>query len=757
MKEYILLIPNNIKKEIVKLTRKNYYNHNIKFMSLEELIKKYTFDYNNETIYYLMKQYNINYDTAIVYLNNLYYINDKLSNKKMNKLNQIKKYLDDNNLLIYNKHFKEYIKNKQIYIYGYNYINKHEKKILQKLNYKEIKPEKKSYIVDKVFAANSIEEEVIFVANKIAILLNEGINIDNIKIIAGKEYKEILKRVFKLYNIKINIKESSIYSSYECKKTLNNLENVEQTLNTLKNIDIKNKIINILNKYTFVENKEEVRELIENDLKNTKRKNNNSGIEIIDIKDYIDDNDHVFLMGYNKENIPTVYKDNEYFSDKEKIILDLDTSNEKNIEEREYVKNKIQSIKNLTISYKLYDSNNNYTKSDLFDNLEEIKITNNNYSNSNMFNKIELTKKLDSLTKYNIKEKDIDLLYSNYDIPYMKYNNSYTKIEKEKLYKYIDNKLTLSYSSLDNYNRCKFKYYLSNIIKINIIKDDFAIIIGNVCHYVLSNIDNKDFDTYKYFDNYISKQRTFTKREQFFLTNIKEELLFIVDTIKKQLTYTTFDKKLYEEKVYVNYDKNIKVTFMGIIDKVLYKEDNDITYLVVIDYKTGNADIKLDNKEYGIGMQLPIYLYLSSKMKLKNIKIVGFYLQKLLNNTLDSTKDYITAKENTLKLEGYSVNNESLLSQFDTTYNDSKLIKSMKTTNNGFYSYSKVLSEEEIKNLTEDTEKTIDKTIDNILEADFTIDPKIINNENISCKFCEYKDICYRKEKDLLYINKNEE
>lgn len=38
MKEYILLIPNNIKKEIIKTVREKYYNYNVKFMSLEEFI-----------------------------------------------------------------------------------------------------------------------------------------------------------------------------------------------------------------------------------------------------------------------------------------------------------------------------------------------------------------------------------------------------------------------------------------------------------------------------------------------------------------------------------------------------------------------------------------------------------------------------------------------------------------------------------------------------------------------------------------------
>ena len=31
-----------------------------------------------------------------------------------------------------------------------------------------------------------------------------------------------------------------------------------------------------------------------------------------------------------------------------------------------------------------------------------------------------------------------------------------------------------------------------------------------------------------------------------------------------------------------------------------------------------------------------------------------------------------------------------------------------------------------------------------------------IKFENVSCKFCEYRDICYRKEKDLTYINNND-
>ena len=752
--ECILLLPNNIKKSIIKKVREEHYNKSIKFMSLEEFIKKITFDYNERTIYYLMKEYQINYSTALLYLNNLYYISNKLDNEKMKKLINIKKYLDDNNLLIYNNYFKEYVKDKEIYIYGYNYINKYYKKLLKDYNYKVIDDDNKINELNKIYYADYIEEEVIYVGSKICKLLNNNISIEHIKIIASNEYERIIDRVFGFLNIPVDINKNSLYGISSVKKVIDNLDDIS-LFNNIKDNDIIKKLVNIINKYSFINDKREVKDLIINDLKSTYIENNN-GIKLSSINDYFDDNDYVFLMGFNKENYPKVYKDNDYFSDKEKEQLGLDNSTNLNIKERENIIKNLLSIKNLTITYKLSDDNNIYIKSDLLDTaIEKIKID--DYTNSNMLNKVLLCQKLDNLVKYNIEDSSIGILSNNYNINYMNYDNKYKTINKDNLYKYLDNKLTLSYTSFDNYNKCRFKYYIGNILKINIIKNDFAMIIGNVCHYLLSCMNNNDFDIDKYFDDYISKERSFSKRELFFLDRIKEEIVFIIDTLKKQLSYSSFDKELYEKKVYVNKDKTIKINFMGVIDKVRYKEEDGVTYLAVIDYKTGSTDIKLNNMEYGLGMQLPIYLYLSNYLDLNNIKVVGFYLQKLLVNVTDNKKDYIEAKEDTLKLEGYSINEENILSKFDNTYNDSKLIKGMKTSSKGFYSYSKVLSTEEIDDIINKTDKLIDKVIDNILEADFSINPKVIDGDSVSCNFCEYKDICFKNERDIEYINRKEE
>ena len=759
MKEYVLITPNKIKNKIIEIVRIKYYNYNIKFMSLEDFIKKYIFDYNNKTIYYLMKEYDINLSSALVYINNLYYISDKLDNNKMNILKEMKEYLDNNKLLIYNDRFREYIKDKEIYIYGYDYLDKYTLSILKDLNYKVIDYKYRDNNIYNIYEFDYIDDEVIFVIDRIYELLRKNIDINKIKLIISNEYKEVIYRLFKIYNLPISIKKRSIYSIKVVKDVLSNLDNIDNNLDIIKDDDIKDKVVKVLNNYSFINDKEEVRELIVNDLKNTYLDEGSSGIKISNINDYFEDDDYVFLLGFNKENIPILYKDNEYFSDKEKEILGYDTSNELNINKKIEVIKKIKNINNLIITYKLRDNNNSYTMSDLLIDINIIKDYKISYNNSDMANKILLANKLDNLVKYNVKEDDLDLLYSNYNIPYMKYDNKYHNIDKDKLYKYLDNKLLLSYTAINNYEKCKFKYYISNILKINIINNDFNIIIGNVAHYILSHIDDKDFDIDNSYNNYLKSIRPLTNRELFILSNVKDELSTIIKVIKDQYQYMSLDQSMKEKEIYVNKDKNIKVTFKGVIDKVLYKEEDNKTYLVVIDYKTGSSDaIDLKNMEYGLNLQLPIYLYLSSKMELKNIKVVGFYLQKLFNMpSINGTNDYDEERAKTLKLEGYSINEENILSKFDNNYSNSNIIKSMKVTPKGFSSNSKVLSEEEINTMIDNTDKIIDTAIKDILEVDFSINPKVINGKSISCDRCEYKEICYQRENDIVYINREED
>ena len=63
----IIICNNNYKMQILKDIKKLI---NIKFMSMDEFIKSYYFDYDEKTILYVIKKYNIKYEIALEYLNN---------------------------------------------------------------------------------------------------------------------------------------------------------------------------------------------------------------------------------------------------------------------------------------------------------------------------------------------------------------------------------------------------------------------------------------------------------------------------------------------------------------------------------------------------------------------------------------------------------------------------------------------------------------------------------------------------------------
>ena len=53
-------------------------------------------------------------------------------------------------------------------------------------------------------------------------------------------------------------------------------------------------------------------------------------------------------------------------------------------------------------------------------------------------------------------------------------------------------------------------------------------------------------------------------------------------------------------------------------------------------------------------------------------------------------------------------------------------------------------------------DEQIQKTISNIENCNFDINPKIYNEKNISCTFCKFKDICFKTPKDEVIIEKED-
>lgn len=268
--------------------------------------------------------------------------------------------------------------------------------------------------------------------------------------------------------------------------------------------------------------------------------------------------------------------------------------------------------------------------------------------------------------------------------------------------------------------------------------------------------DNFNFETS--FNQYINDNyQVSSYKEEFFIQKLKRELDFIINTIKEQEQYTSLTNYLFEKKGEIDLSTDdFEVVFKGIIDKIMYKKDNEQTLISIIDYKTGNPSLNLNNIIYGLEMQLCIYAYLCSKMEaFENPKLVGIYLQKILNKEINITpkKDYLTLKSENLKLQGYSIDNEVILKQFDNSYQDSKLIKGLRLCSKGFHANSKIFSQEMLDRLLKIVDKKVTEARDKILNREFFINPKKIGIKNlIGCQYCKYKELCFMTDDDIVNL-----
>ena len=64
------------------------------------------------------------------------------------------------------------------------------------------------------------------------------------------------------------------------------------------------------------------------------------------------------------------------------------------------------------------------------------------------------------------------------------------------------------------------------------------------------------------------------------------------------------------------------------------------------------------------------------------------------------------------------------------------------------------MSNDTLFDLIKFTKRHIEDKCDEILESDFQINPKNYDGTNISCQFCSFKDLCYMREADIVYLDK---
>ena len=758
----LIICPNEEKMKILDKISKEEKIYDIKFMTKEEYKKNYFFNYDEKSLYYLLNKYKLNLDVAKVYLKNLYVIdeNKEYKSPKLKFLKDLKIELNENNLLEVNPSFKDYINKKNILVKNYYDLDKYEEEML---NIKIEIPS--SSLNTPVVECKTLEEEVNYVCLKILQLLKQGIDINKIYISnISNDYYYPINKLFNYYNIPINLDMNN--SIYGTKVVSDFLKNNELDLEDKNKTIINRKLINVLSSMSQLDSTtKEYKTILIDKLKSTKLpiKKKQNAINIKDIyKETFSKDEYVFVLGFNQDILPKMEKDIAYINDAIKDEVPLYTTAYINKRNKETLAYLLSNINNLYLSYKLSSPFSSFYKSSLINDLslEIITPDKDDLNSSNIYNKLRLAEKLDLYNLYGEKDESLLKLYTHYNIPYNTYSNIYTGINNDTYLTHLPYPLKLSYTSLNAYNECSFKYYIKYVLKLDKYEDNFPAFIGSMYHKILQLYQETNFDFETEYRKYL-ETKELTLKEKLLLIRIKKDLIHLIETLKKQSLLTGYDSALYEKKIDVELDKKVSVIFTGTIDKIMYYQKIEDTYFTLVDYKTGFIDTHIEPMKYGLHMQLPVYLYLIHYSKVfSNPIFTGIYYQNILFNypTWTQKKDKEQIYKENLMLQGYSTEDTSILARFDSTFEKSEYIKSMSYTDEkGFGTYAKTISNDMLYDLVQYTKKHISEKTDDILESKFDINPKVYAGKNIACEFCNYKDICYMKEKDQKYLEKVED
>ena len=496
----ILIIDNSIKFKVLDYINEHKILKPIKLMSFTELKKGLFFDYSNEAIFHVMRKFNLDYDLARKYIMNLYYLEDKAyDNPKYKFLCEVRDFLNELNLLIKDPLFKSLLERKKVYVYGFDYIDSFNRYMLSMLNGVTILEQSCKNITHEAIEFNNIQDEILYVGERIAELISSGVSLDKIYIAnVDDTYFFTMKRIFRCLGIPYYLKsETCVYDTAIGEYAINNFSNNFYSLLAkiklkfdVENNEFNNKVYlkikSILDTYFWVKD-EDILDLFIEETKRARIGINHYKKEITTtelLNNVFADDEYVFLINFNQGSIPKIKKDIDYLNDDIKPVF-LSKSYEYNRDIKVSLLKCISNIKNLTITYKKNTVSGEILPSSLVESeyISVIKgfMTISAYSDLN--NKIIFANKLDKLIKFNELDDTTIVLNNNYSIPYNEYNHKHKTVNKDKLINTIDGKLNFSYSNIEKYYECPFKFYLKSILKIDEYNDTLDTLIGNAFHH----------------------------------------------------------------------------------------------------------------------------------------------------------------------------------------------------------------------------------------------------------------------------------
>ena len=747
----IVVAPKNMHLSLLNLLRKDDPFLDLKVVSKEELRRSVFPSVKEDAIIYLMKKHHYSYEVSKMYLSDISYVNEDSSNSKIRYLFELRKELLEQDLFY--EPVESTYRNQEVEVVGYSENDFELVNILKALNITyEFKNNKDLARENRLYKFEKIEDEVYFVLNEIASLIDSGVSIKDIYILRrNNEYDYYFKKFSKEFGYEINLKnKNNYYSTGGVKEFLRLYEtnhDLEESLTSLKELMKDDPLFLEIEDIVRNNTLDDVEFDIQKDYLVNKFKEKSvasirfdNAVNVIDTPNYTE-NKHVFVVGFAQGEFPRSFKDDSYLNNNELNQINRLNSKDKTKLDNSSLVNYFNSPNHFLFTFSKRSKEGEKYLSPIEKQLEfkdEKPLLRDVYYSSNVLKLIYANlKDLD----YFYKEKGDNFFKVRdvIDIDYNSYSNEYTY----KVNAYDDKSfISLSTTSLDLFSNCPFHYYLEKVLCLNEDEESYNLIVGKVSHSIFEHQRECNFDFDRFFDGLI-EEYTLKASEKYVLThNVKEQLKAASKAIKER--EKRYKNPCIFNEISLKHNINENTVIKGKIDNLV---TFDSQFFACIDYKTGQSKFDDSKLEYGLSTQLPTYALLTlSDKRFSNLTLLGLYINNVLTSSL-----YVEQKDDELipsylKLNGKTLGILDYIPYIDPTIADGKssFINGLSMKKDGSLKESSSTVEvntfEEYKKLVNELYINMDRKL---RSNSFEIYPLFISDRDNACQYCEYKDICY--------------
>lgn len=756
-KSLAVIAPSSLRRLFLSEKVKSFPSLDLKFFSKSDLLKGLTFESDLLTVEEAKNFLETSYAIAQEFVSLLPVVS--LAEQGIpERFSSLLEHLDGKRLLYRHPSFAKLLQGKKVVVFAYSKLDRELALMFKKAGvvpfYEEMPLNPAETPVHAYFDE---KRETVAAFERIRHDIETGIvdGPSSVNLLAGPGYEKEIRRLLERYGLPVNGLDDATLSSFPSyKKFYASLEGGMAVEEAFAALDSSERVYSerkalaaLLSEISPLSSADrgEYLKLLQYgaDRKRVAPHPYKDGINLVSLDEATPYLEHLYVIGFNAPAFPLASKDDGLLSTAEKEAMGINTALVNNAMAASLVRTLLRSGQDRYIS--LVDKNGlgeddkppfrPYVMEQ--EPIREERVLPLDQSGSPCsYSKAE-TEFLSARAKDNLRlyreQSEEQAYYSDAELNYCGYDNSFTGASFP-----VPKPLELSYSSLDEYLNCPFRFYLNKFLLTNNHEYSFSSAFGTLFHFAVQIEQGGTIDW----------SAVAARADELFGSRLLDRSIALEKAKYAEILVKRHDEfiaksefgKSVQREAPVLHRLSDDLLIKGRIDEACFSSDR----VIIVDFKTGSASFSYNEALKKRNLQLPTYLLMAREL-FDGYQPVGAFIV--------SVKGFGLGCDDPFKLDGIFLDDEDTMIALDPALQPSSVshyVEGLKRKKDGDYGLSsKRIGEAELKKLADTALEAFKEVGRDVYDREFPIAPKRVKGRT-PCKLCGLRDVCFLKDEQIV-------